>query len=121
MLSESNYNALKQYRGGLHTGPKVTDTLLYFHEQGYITPVTPLACYNLGTGKGAINPTEWKLTPKGDDALAEFEYVHGKDAQEDSEKKADKKFQVLLVFLGALVGLFVEHFSGITEWFVSLF
>lgn len=120
MLSESNYNELVKLRAApLQTGGKMDSRIRYFREQKYIEP-------NSYRAEGSpddlsINPTSWRLTPRGEDALAEFEYRAKQDAKNDTEKKKERVFQVLLVFLGAIVGLLIEHFSGITDWISSLF
>lgn len=120
MLSESNYNELVKLRAApLQTCGKMDSRIRYFREQKYIEP-------NSYRTEGSpddlsINPTSWRLTPRGEDALAEFEYRAKQDAKNDTEKKKERVFQVLLVFLGAIVGLLIEHFSGITDWISSLF
>ena len=68
-----------------------------------------------------MNPTAWIITPRGDDALAEFEQVVKNHSEEKSQKKKDRAFDVFLVIFGAIVGLLIEHFSGIIGWLVSLF
>ena len=52
---------------------------------------------------------------------AEFEYRAKQESKNDSENKRERIFQVLLVFLGAIIGLFIERISGITAWISSFF
>lgn len=118
MLSDENYNALLKFRFGPVSG-KIDSRMRYFREQKYIEP-------NSYKTEGpledlSINPTSWRLTPRGEDALAEFEYRAKQDAKSDSEKKRERIFQVLLVFLGAVIGLLIERISGITDWISSFF
>lgn len=118
MLSPENYNALLKFRSGPSSG-KMDSRMRYFREQNFIEP-------NGYRTEGSpddlsIIPTSWRLTPSGEDALAEFEYRAKQDAKNDTEKKKERVFQILLVFLGAIVGLLIEHFSGITDWISSLF
>ena len=113
MLSDENYNALLKFRSGPVSG-KMDSRMRYFREQKYIEP-------NSYRTEGSpddlsINPTSWRLTPRGEDALAEFEYRAKQESKNDSEI-----FQVLLVFLGAIIGLFIERISGITAWISSFF
>lgn len=119
MLSEKNYRALLEYRIEKETGPKITDQIKYLKDCGYIR----VARHDLKDRPGEffLNPTAWIITPRGEDALAEFEYRAKQDAKNDSAKKKEHIFQVLLVFLGAIIGLFIERFSGIAEWIMSLF
>ena len=122
MLSESNYNALKKYRGGLHTGPKITDEIRYFRDQKYIDASSYKTTEDIDGY--SINPTAWKLTPLGEDALAEFEYIHNKDAQDERRQRFDRKMQILNIaipLITFIAGLLAEHFSGIVSWIVSLF
>ena len=66
----------------------------------------------------------YKLTPRGEDALAEFEYVHNKDTQEERRNRLDRKMQILSIaipLITFIAGLLAEHFSGIVSWIVSLF
>ena len=118
MLSDENYNALLKFRSGPVSG-KMDNRIRYFREQKYIEP-------NSYKTEGSpddlsITPTSWRLTPRGEDALAEFEYRAKQDTKNDAEKKRERVFQVLLVFLGAIIGLLIERFSGIADWINSLF
>ena len=118
MLSDENYNALLKFRSGPVSG-KMDSRMRYFREQKYIEP-------NSYRTEGSpddlsINPTSWRLTPRGEDALAEFEYRAKQDSKNDSENKRERIFQVLLVFLGAIIGLLIERISGITAWISSFF
>lgn len=119
MLSEGNYRALLEYRNEKYTGPKVTEQIRYFKECDYIRPTSHELKEQ--SGEFCMNPTTWIITPRGDDALAEFEQVVKNHSEEKSQKKKDRAFDVFLVILGAIVGLLIEHFSGIVSWIVSLF
>ncbi len=121
MLSDENYNALLKFRSGPVSG-KMDSRLRYFREQKYIEP-------NSYRTEGSpddlsINPTSWRLTPRGEDALAEFEYIHNKDAQDERSQRFDRKMQVLNIavpLITFIAGLLAEHFSGIISWIISLF
>ena len=119
MLSESNYNALIEFRTENEVGPVMNEHVRYFRDCGYIRGTTHemKSC----PGHTYMNPVAWIITPRGEDALSEFEYRTQKDAEENSEKKQDRVFEVLLVLFGALVGLLIEHFSGVAGWIASLF
>lgn len=114
MLSDSNYNALKKYRGGLYTGPSFTEEIRYFRDCGYITATSRVD--RDFPGSFSMNPTEWTLTSRGDDALAEFEYVRQKDADTKRQQRFENKISVATVLVPAItfvLGLIVEHCSGI--------
>lgn len=119
MLSERNYLALLEYRKEKYTGPKVTEQIRYFKECDYIRPTSHELKEQ--SGEFCMNPTAWIITPRGDDALAEFEQVVKNHSEEKSQKKKDRAFDIFLVIFGAIVGLLIEHFSGIISWIVSLF
>ena len=118
MLSEENYHALLKFRSGPVSG-KMDNRTRYFREQKYIEPNSYR--FDGSPDDLSINPTSWRLTPRGEDALAEFEYRAKQDAKNDTEKKRERVFQVLLVFLGAIIGLLIEYFSGVADWVSSLF
>ena len=119
MLSERNYRALLEYRKEKYTWPKITEQIRYFKECDYIRPTSHEL--KKKSGEFCMNPTAWIITPRGDDALAEFEQVVKNHSEEKSQKKKDRAFDVFLVIFGAIVGLLIEHFSGIIGWLVSIF
>ena len=121
MLSESNYNALVKFRSDSIplSSKDMTDEVSYFKEMEFITP--DKFGFREEKSEFVSFATFYKLTPRGEDALAEFEYRASQDAKNDSAKKKEHIFQVFLVFLGAIIGLLIERFSGITDWFSSLF
>ena len=122
MLSEGNYRALLEYRNEKYTGPKVTEQIRYFKECDYIRPTSHELKEQ--SGEFCMNPTTWIITPRGEDALAEFEYIHNKDAQDERRQRFDRKMQILNIAIPLLTfvaGLLAEHFSGIVSWIVSLF
>ena len=44
-----------------------------------------------------------------------------KEAKEDSQKKRDRMFDFLLVVIGSILALLVEHFSKILAWISAVF
>lgn len=119
MLSERNYRALLEYRTEKETGPKMTDQIRYFKDCGYIRA----GRYDLQERPGEfyINPTAWIITPRGEDALAEFEQVVKNHSEEKSNQKKSRIFEIFLVLLGAVIGYLIDHISNIISWIVSLF
>lgn len=116
MLSETSYSALKKYRGGFYTGPSITMEIREFRDQGYIVAVSRELREH--PGSFCMNPTKWELTRKGEDALSEFE----QDRQKQAEDKRQRRFQnqvsvaqVLVPFVTFLLGLVVEHYSGLVS------
>lgn len=71
-----------------------------------------------------MNPTAWAITPRGEDALAEFENITQQKAENERRQRFDHKMQILNVvvpLITFIIGLLIEHFSGIINWIVSLF
>ena len=85
MLSERNYLALLEYRKEKYTGPKVTEQIRYFKECDYIRPTSHELKEQFG--EFCMNPTAWIITPRGEDALAEFEQVVKNHSEEKSNQK----------------------------------
>ena len=123
MLSESNYNELVKLRSApLQTGGKMDSRIRYFRDQKYIEPNSYR--FDGSPDDLSINPTSWRLTPRGEDALAEFEYVHNKDSQDERRQRFDRKIAVLGIAVSLvtfILGLLAEHFVGIADWISSLF
>lgn len=122
MLSEKNYLALLEYRHEKYTGPKFTEEIKYFKDCDYIRS----ASHELKEhpGQFCMNPTSWIITPRGEDALAEFEYVRNKDTQNERENSLDRKITILSIAISLITffaGFVVEHFAQIVDWFISLF
>lgn len=124
MLSESNYNALVKFRGESIpiSAKEMTDEISYFKEIGYIAPDEFGFCEKRNEFFSLA--VSYKLTPRGEDALAEFEYVHNKDTKEERRQSLDRKMQILNITIPLVTfvaGLLAEHFSGIVSWVISLF
>ena len=119
MLSERNYRALLEYRTEKETGPKVTEQIKYFNECGYIRA----GRHDLKErpGKFYSVPTAWIITPRGEDALAEFEQVMKNHSEEESNQKKSRIFEIFLVLLGAVIGYLIDHISNVINWILSLF
>ncbi|MCD8384633.1 MAG: hypothetical protein LUC39_06700 [Clostridiales bacterium] len=71
-----------------------------------------------------VAEVRYRLTPKGEDALAAFEQVH----QEKTEAKRQQRFEnqvsvasVLVPLITFVLGLIVEHMAGIVGWVISFF
>lgn len=75
-----------------------------------------------GLINGRLEPYgEISLTPKGLARLQELEDRRKNSADIVSEKKKNNVFQVMLVLLGGVITLFIEHLPAIIEFISSLF
>ncbi|MGI5897097.1 MAG: hypothetical protein ACOX6U_09095 [Oscillospiraceae bacterium] len=123
MLSKENYELLKSY-----CTPRVPDTgegerFEQLQKQGLIK-VYSHKTMDLGSLGNFSAPDKWAITELGKDALAEF----AQECDKETERKRQQRFEnkvsiasVLVPFLTFFIGLIVEHFTGLFEWFVSLF
>lgn len=121
-MTEYEYNLLLKYRGGLYTGSKITDEIRHFRKLGYIEA----SSYSSECDRDEIyiNPTAWKLTLAGESALSEFEQEREQHAQNERERRFNRKIaiaQVLIPLITFLLGLLVEHYAGIVSAIVSAF
>lgn len=122
MLSESSYNALKRFRGGLYTGPVLTPEIREFRDLKYIHPTSRELKDQ--PGQYCMNYTVWSTTALGEDALSEFEQKREQQAQDERERRFNRKIsiaQVLVPLITFLLGLLVEHYAGIVSAIVSAF
>lgn len=121
MLSENNYNALVKFRDGpvKVSAKQMTDEMYYFKEMEYITSCATEVYSD--ADEYFIITTAYKLTPRGDDALSEYEQVMRNHSEEKAQQKKNRIFEIFLILLGAAIGYAVDHVSNIISWFVSLF
>ena len=122
MLSESSYNALKQFRGSLYTGPTLTPEIREFRDLKYIYPISRELKGQ--PGQYCMNYTTWSITSLGEDALSEFEQKREQHAQGERERRFNRKIsiaQMLVPLITFLLGLLVEHYAGIVSAIVSAF
>lgn len=122
MLSDESYRELLRYRrGSIHVGENgLSQREKHLKEQKYIEAAERRRKDD-SVDEIEIITLSYKITPLGEAALSEFEKVRDEKAEDKSSKRFEHIFQVLLVFLGAAIGLVVEHFSGIVGFIVSLF
>lgn len=116
MLSETSYNALKQFRGGLYTGPTLTPEIREFRDLKYINPTSrELKGY---PGQYSMNYTTWSITSLGEDVLSEFEQKREQQAKDERDRRFNQKISIAQVFVPLvtfLLGLVVEHYSGLVS------
>lgn len=110
----------------------------YLGELGYIADIENAVLPGI-----TIRAVAWEITPRGLDALAEFSEAKAKAAEQKAEKedteskrieeraqdRADaerryrnqNKITVVLAICNLLLGLLIEHFSGIVGIVVDVF
>lgn len=131
MLFPNDLEILDIFRGGPRPCPEqYADDLLRLQREGYLLPGLLREETYEGTSEFAPGYTEnipvtWRLTKKGQDALAEAEerrnQVAKEAAKEARQRISDRAFQVFLVLLGGILALFSDHLPRIVHWVSSLF
>lgn len=61
------------------------------------------------------------LKPEGITYFSDQKELHKKEQQEKADKRKDRIFQVLLVLIGAVVGMILDHLTGALDFIVNLF
>lgn len=121
MLSERNYEELAKYKDGPLPAPKNrSERMQYLIDEKYIDGVE---YDNVCPSEWEIDiiVTKWGITELGKDALAEFEDNRAKEAQQKSEKKFDRIFQIFLIIFGAVIGIIFDNIFGIADFVKSIF
>lgn len=123
MLSEENYKELVKYRMGAHVVGEdgLSKREMYLKQQGFIEVAEHRRISN-SPSDIQIYAHSYKLTPSGEDALSEFEYIRNKKAADERQKRFSNKLAVLGIAVSLanfILGLLVEHFSGVVELIVS--
>lgn len=121
MLTNSQYLALRKYKESFTRPTKKPDVMTEsLFKQGFIRLERSEYTTNNVCEVTHIK-TFWTLTSLGEKAMEEFEDHINQMSKMHAEKKADRKFQLLNTFFGAVLGvigaLLVEHFAAILEFF----
>ena len=118
MITENIYNELKKLQQGPVENPSELDPIIqYLHQQGYIEGI------NIDTSDLSARPTAWELTMDGKVALEEFEEAREKQAKAERQQRFENKISVASVLVPCItfvLGLLVEHFSGIVARIAGL-
>lgn len=127
MLSDGNYNELVKFRSGPIELPYGENKRIQILEDSEF-----IECINQKTVDRSISSMTYfevvsktyKLTSRGEDELLEFENVCRKQADDKAHQSRQEKIAIAQVIVPAftfVLGLFVEHFSGIVETVLSFF
>lgn len=119
-ISEESYRVLEGFRNGT-TLPEdeilyqSRARVLYLTQIGLLASVTVVPC-GVETDRYQNGLIGYYITPKGLDALTEFENESEKQAREKSEKDRDIKRGWAQFFLGFLFGLITALVPYIITW-----
>lgn len=112
LLTSIIYSELVQFREQPVRRPDgPTEMIRYLTNQGYIHVLE-----NTVSPGMIIFPTAWEITVKGISALSEFEEVRRKESEDKRQQHLQNQIaiaQVLVPLITFILGLVVEHFSGI--------
>ena len=61
------------------------------------------------------------LKPEGITYFSDQKVLRKKEQQENANKRKDRIFQVLLVLIGAVAGMILDHLTGVLDFIVNLF
>lgn len=129
MLTEEQYVALKNIRDSFASAAKKPDDMTaYLYQQGFIK-IKRFKYTTQDECAATYIKTLWTLTPAGQKALNDFEYSAQEKADkmsnDETVKKAERKFNLFNTVLGAVLGavitLVIQNFAEILDFFISLF
>lgn len=119
MISLNDYNALLPFRDkDLRFENGLNNRLESLKDSDLI------ACDTLEYINGQICEVTWSLTPKGEDALAEFEKCCQNEAKAERQQRFENKISVasvLVPLITFVLGLIIEHYAGIVGLLLSMF
>lgn len=123
MLRKEKYNLLVQYRSPMPAPEKNKEMFQTFIDQKLVrgSSVNSTHIPKVGMVAGI---DRWVVTQAGEDALSEFE----EECRQKAENKRQQRFQnqlsiaqVLVPLITFILGMLVEHISGIIGIFSCLF
>lgn len=123
MLSKENYELLKSYCTPRIPDAEESERFAQLQKQELIKIYSHKTMDLGGFGKFSA-PDKWVITELGKDFLAEFEQECDKEAERKRQQRFENKISVasvLVPFITFFIGLVVEHFTGLFEWFTYLF
>lgn len=122
MLNQADYDALVPFREGpariTDSSPRLQQLIAAKFLQPHTYKAIPIS------GVFAPIPELWKLTIAGEDALSEFEQAREQEADRKRHQRLQEQIsiaQVLVPLVIFILGLIVEHFSGLVGAVLKLF
>lgn len=127
MLSDGNYAELIKFREGpIDVSSYENSRIQFLEDSGFIECTAHESHDRSIPGLAYIEITSktYAITPLGEDALLEFEEVRGKEAEDKARQSRQEKIAIAQAVVPAItfiLGLLVEHFSGVVEMAFSIF
>lgn len=122
MLSDADYLALLPFRDSEPYSKDLDERLEHLAELGFIKS-TVISSKTVG-GMLQLYETDWVITPLGLDALSAYEKHRAKNAEAKRQQRFQNKLSVasvLVPFISFILGLVVEHYSGLVSVLLKLF
>lgn len=124
MISKENYNELLRFRDSPAPYEGLpSERLTILQRFGWVRLETRRWSEITDGVKTEYIKSYWVITELGKDALSEFEHIRNKETEDERQKRFQNKISVAQVFVPLvtfILGLFVEYFSGIINWFSRL-
>lgn len=122
MINKADYNELSKFKkgpieieGDFHRLQRLIDAKL----------IAPQSYKSVSIGEMVVpTPDKWALTIDGEDALLDFENMRQEKSDEKRQQRFENKIsilQLLVPLVTFILGLIVEHFSGIIGIVFQLF
>lgn len=123
MLSDADYRVLVRFKDSLpRRCPRADPRLQALIDKDFIRAAIKTEWVHEPDGRPVETTYRTAaITLKGVDALLEFEQVAHDKAEDKREKRFDRKFQVVLLFVSFLLGLLTEHFTAVISFALGLF
>lgn len=114
MISEETYYNLCLFKDGpIALDGTLTDRMDYIIKNEYIVPNSTTNEYIESADEYVVGITkDWRVSPAGFDALAEFENERKKAAQAAEEKRNERLFQMFNSLVSATFGAVVALIFG---------
>lgn len=123
-FQKKNYKELLRFKespirieGRLRGREKYLKELLYIERVRYSTD-------RFDYDGCCVQPPSYQISPRGEDALAEFEKIHQQEAKAERQQSFENKISVASVLVPTatfLLGLLVEYFSDIVGTLLDVF
>lgn len=122
MINKADYIELSKFKNG----PIKIDSGSYRIQRLIDAKlIAPQSYKSVSIGEMVVpTPDKWALTVEGEDALLDFENMRQKESDKKRQQRFENKISVLQVLVSLvtfILGLIVEHFSGITGIILQLF
>lgn len=122
MLSEAEYQELSKYLEPHAPSQAEYERFASLKQAGYLR-IHQFGMVDLGPIGRHPAPDTWVITAAGRDALSEFEERRDQEAKREAQQRLQNQIavaQVLVPLVTFVLGLIVEHYSGLVSALAEL-